>query len=79
MVDRPWTPGDVEQTEDRCHRLGQSNAVFSTWIQLGEIDKYSDELIQLKQEKIELVLKGKCKTIKFDSVIELAKELLEIL
>ncbi|MFM7859538.1 MAG: DEAD/DEAH box helicase [Flammeovirgaceae bacterium] len=79
LVDRPWTPGDVEQTEDRCHRLGQSNAVFSTWIQLGEIDKYSDELIQLKQEKIELVLRGKCKTIKFDSVIELAKELLEIL
>ncbi|WP_445246395.1 DEAD/DEAH box helicase [Microcoleus sp. OTE_8_concoct_300] len=80
LVDRAWTPGDCEQAEDRCHRLGQSNAVFATWIQLGQIDFAIDNLLQAKQERIELVLKGKRKTLrKLDSPKELAKELLEIL
>ena len=80
LVDRPWTPGDTEQAEDRCHRLGQKNAVFALWMQLGQIDLIIDNLIQIKQERIELVLKGKLKTLQFsDSLENLALEILSIL
>lgn len=80
LVDRPWTPGDTEQAEDRCHRLGQQNAVFTTWLQLGDIDRAIDSLLIQKQQRIELVLKGKRKTLRgLDSPKDLAKELLAIL
>jgi len=80
LVDRAWTPGDCEQAEDRCHRLGQENAVFATWLQLGHIDKAIDDLLLQKQQRIELVLKGKRKTLQgINSASDLAKELLAIL
>jgi Helicase conserved C-terminal domain/SNF2-related domain len=79
MVDRPWTPGDTEQAEDRCHRLGQKNAVFSHWLQLGQIDYIIDDLLMKKQARIELLLKGKSKSFEIDSPKELAKQILEIL
>lgn len=80
LVDRPWTPADALQSEDRCWRLGQQNAVFATWLQLGHIDKAIDSLLLSKQERIELVLKGKRKTLRgLDSPKDLAKELLAIL
>ncbi|MHC5826677.1 MAG: C-terminal helicase domain-containing protein, partial [Nostoc sp.] len=80
LVDRAWTPGDCEQAEDRCHRLGQENAVFATWLQLSEIDKAIDGLLIQKQQRIELVLKGKRKTLQgINSASDLAKELLAIL
>ena len=80
LVDRAWTPGDCEQAEDRCHRLGQNNSVFATWLQLGEIDQAIDSLLLSKQQRIELVLKGKRKTLKgLSSPKELAKELLAII
>ncbi|MBN3993878.1 MAG: DEAD/DEAH box helicase [Nostoc sp. NMS2] len=80
LVDRAWSPGDCEQAEDRAHRLGQENAVFATWLQLSEIDKAIDSLLTQKQQRIELVLKGKRKTLQgIQSAKDLAKELLAIL
>jgi len=80
LIDRPWTPGDAEQAEDRCHRIGQSSAVSAFWIQLGLVDKMIDELIDSKQARIEKVLKSKAKILRgLSSPAELAKELLEIL
>jgi hypothetical protein len=80
LVDRAWSPGDCEQAEDRTHRIGQENAVFATWLQLSEIDKAIDSLLIQKQQRIELVLKGKRKTLQgINSVSDLAKELLAIL
>jgi SNF2 family DNA or RNA helicase len=78
MVDRPWTPGDAEQAEDRCHRIGQNSTVTAFWLQLGAIDQSIDFLIEQKQERIELVLKGKRKTLRgIKSIGDLAKQLLE--
>lgn len=80
LVDRPWTPGDAEQAEDRLYRIGQNGTVNAFWVQLGAIDEAIDSLLESKQQRIELVLKGKRKTLQgLQSPSELAKELLEIL
>lgn len=80
LVDRPWTPGDAEQAEDRCHRIGQSLAVFAYWLQLGVIDDLMDNLISEKQERIDLVLKGKQKSLSdLDSPSVIAKYLMSVL
>jgi SNF2 family DNA or RNA helicase len=80
LCDRPWTPGDCYQAEDRVHRLGQESPCFAYWLRLGEIDAAIDNLIHEKSERIELMLKGKRKTLRgVSSPKELAKELLEIL
>lgn len=80
LIDRPWTPGDAEQAEDRCYRIGQNNTVNAYWIQLGMIDEAIDSLLAEKRDRIELVLKGKRKTLRgLSKPAELAKELLEIL
>ena len=80
LVDRPWTPGDTAQAEDRIHRLGQTNACFAYWLQLGVIDTKIDELIASKQEKVDLLLEGKEQTRSAStSAREIAIELMAIL
>ena len=77
MVDRPWTPGDAEQAEDRCHRIGTTETVFPIWLQLGEIDTLVDALIEKKQARIDLVMGGKRKTLRgVGNITQLAKELI---
>jgi len=80
LVDRPWTPGDMEQAEDRCNRIGQTSTVNSLWLQYGEIDKAIDQLLERKSDRIELMLKGKRKTLRgIGSPAALAKELLALM
>lgn len=79
LVDRPWTPGDAEQAEDRCYRLGQENAVFANWLRLGAIDEQIDNLLIEKQHNIDLVLTGKTKTKEIQSLNEFAKKLIKSL
>jgi SNF2 family DNA or RNA helicase len=55
MVDRPWTPGDLAQCEDRAHRIGQTNPVTSYWLQFGE-DEDRDRILERKQFVIDDVL-----------------------
>ena len=47
LADRPWTPGDAEQAEDRVHRLGQTEQVETTWIQAFSIDKHIDSMLSV--------------------------------
>ena len=78
MVDRAWTPGDTEQAEDRAHRLGQRQNVTSIWLQYGPVDEKIDQLLELKQERIETVLRGKQKNVRgIPSIRALAKEIME--
>ncbi|MDM7954274.1 MAG: DEAD/DEAH box helicase [Cyanobium sp. CZS 25K] len=58
LVERPWTPGDAEQAEDRCHRIGMGAALTSHWMQLGVADRLVDDLIASKAERISLLLQG---------------------
>jgi len=56
LVERPWTPGDAEQAEDRCHRIGMVGTLTSHWMQLGAADRLVDGLIASKAERISLLL-----------------------
>jgi hypothetical protein len=77
LVDRPWTPGDAEQAEDRLHRIGQTSNVTAIWLQHGEIDERVDDILIQKQERIQLVLEGKRKTMRgIESAGDVAKEIL---
>ena len=56
LVERPWTPGDVEQAEDRCHRIGMGACLTCHWLQLGVADQLVDGLIASKAERIAQLL-----------------------
>ncbi|KAL7539166.1 hypothetical protein ACHAXR_011839 [Thalassiosira sp. AJA248-18] len=59
LVDRPWTPGDVYQAEDRVRRIGQKRPVRSVWIRAFPIDEQIDALINHKAENSSTVVDGK--------------------
>ncbi len=80
LVDRPWTPGDAEQAEDRLHRIGQQGNVTAVWLQANGTDEAIDTILQAKAERIELVLQGKRRTMRgIGSPAEIAAELLPVL
>ena len=56
LLERPWTPGDIDQAEDRCHRIGMHGGLTSHWLQLGLADQLVDGLVASKAERIELLL-----------------------
>ena len=58
LHDRPWTPGDAMQAEDRLHRIGQKEAVNSYWIQCNTTDVSIDALLLRKQGNISQILTG---------------------
>lgn len=52
-----WTPGNVTQAEDRCHRIGQTEPVLVQHIVMdGTIDARMAELIVSKQAVIDAAL-----------------------
>merc|ERR1712232_873963 len=59
LVDRPWTPGDVAQAEDRVRRIGQTRNVRSIWIKAFPIDEQLDRLIEEKQVNSNTAVDGK--------------------
>jgi len=68
LVDRPLTPGDTIQAEDRLHRIGQNNAVTILWLQYGYIDERIDDLLQEKQIRINNVIAGEAQTMRSNSL-----------
>eukprot|EP00986_Skeletonema_menzelii_P011401 scaffold5862_cov138-Skeletonema_menzelii.AAC.6 len=62
LVDRPWTPGDVNQAEDRVRRIGQKRPVRSIWIRSFAIDEQIDELLEHKDVTSNTVVDGKAST-----------------
>lgn len=52
LIERPWTPGDAEQAEDRCHRIGMAGSLVCHWLQLGAADQLVDGLIASKADRI---------------------------
>jgi SNF2 family DNA or RNA helicase len=56
FCDRPWTPGDALQAEDRVRRIGQTKPVKSLWIRAFDIDEQIDEMIEQKKQTSAAVL-----------------------
>jgi len=77
LIERPWTPGDVEQAEDRCHRIGMAGSLTSHWLQLGVADQLVDGLIASKAERISLVLQRREEQWRRRALPEMVRQLLE--
>lgn len=56
LLDRPWTPGDTRQAEDRIRRIGQTKKAKSFWMTGFELDKQIDDMIESKEEASKAVL-----------------------
>ena len=78
LLERPWTPGDVDQAEDRCHRLGvDGQGLHCHWLKLGPADQLVDGLIASKAERIEILLGPRRVEVQRDSLPSMVRRCLE--
>lgn len=74
--DLPWTPGELLQGEDRCHRIGQKHNVIINYLTaLGTIEEKQMTLLRRKAGVLDAVLDGKAKVTDFNLFDELIDEL----
>ncbi len=60
IIEFPWTPGDLNQAVDRCHRIGQKNCVnVHLFAAMNSIEGSIVELLDSKTKVIEAVLDGR--------------------
>ncbi|MEB3234864.1 MAG: DEAD/DEAH box helicase [Cyanobacteriota bacterium] len=76
LLERPWTPGDAEQAEDRCHRIGMGAALQCHWLQLGAADQLVDGLIASKADRIAVVLGAQRRELRRQRLAAMVDELL---
>ena len=76
LLERPWTPGDAEQAEDRCHRIGQRHGLCCHWLQLGVADQLVDALIASKAERIAVLLPDRQASLQRQAFPQMVRRLL---
>lgn len=62
LLDRPWTPGETRQAEDRIRRIGQTKECTSYWIRSFDLDKQIDAIVESKTQTTNAVLDRKSST-----------------
>ena len=59
FAELPWTPGELTQAEDRCHRIGQTGCVnVYYFVATGTIDEDIFRLLSRKQEVVTSICDG---------------------
>lgn len=63
MAEIPWTPADAVQSEDRCHRIGQTDSVMAWWLTVADPDNPTIDdrlwgLLNAKHVTVSAVLDG---------------------
>ena len=72
LMDRPWTPGDVMQAEDRICRIGQKHAeIVSYWVTTFDYDDKLDNLLESKESNSHMVLSLKKKSSWFKKSLDI--------
>jgi SWI/SNF-related matrix-associated actin-dependent regulator of chromatin subfamily A-like protein 1 len=75
FIEFPWTPGELNQAIDRCHRIGQKDTVSVHYLMAPDtIDEKIAKLLDKKTKVLDGVLDGK-KTDEGSLLIELMQEL----
>ncbi len=60
FLELEWTPAIHDQAEDRCHRIGQRDAVTAWYLLAAEtIDETMARLIQRKREVVDAITDGR--------------------
>ena len=60
FLELEWTPAIHDQAEDRCHRIGQRDAVTAWYLLAAEtIDETMARLIQRKRELVDAITDGR--------------------
>ena len=58
-IELPWSPSSLEQRSDRCHRIGQKNAVNIRYLLAsGTIEERIAKLLDKKRIEINMVMDG---------------------
>lgn len=59
FIELPWTPGELVQAEDRCHRIGQKDNVTVHYLLASDTIEYEiAELLDSKKKVLNAVLDG---------------------
>jgi len=59
FIELPWTPGELDQATDRCHRISQKDTVNVYYLLAkGTIDMHLAQIIDMKRKVTSTVLDG---------------------
>ena len=63
ILELPWTPGDLDQATDRCHRITQRDSVtVHMLLAVGTVEETIASLLDTKRKVLTSVLNGHATT-----------------